>query len=339
MDESYERAGRHWCFTVNNLDKYCNGDRTNSSYCDRLWNAFRVASKKTTYGICQLEQADSTGKQHLQGYIEFPSTVRFERLRKILPGIHFERRKGTRDQARDYCRKLETRLGGPYEIGEYLPPVGRGNGKRERAVDVFDEIRASIKSGEASEEAIADKHFKIWTKSWRAFQRYEGMTAKPRDTAPEVYVLFGRPGSGKSTYARGLATHPDGVYHKPPGKWWDGYKPLVLDLLGHRVCILDDYNGYLTWTDFKLLCDAAPYRPEIKGGTLHFNSPIIVFTTNKDPMKWYKWEHDPYAHLALKRRIQHWMIFEKNADNEYVKYDYGAGEEGWKQFNEHLLQI
>lgn len=164
------------------------------------------------------------------------------------------------------------------------------------------------------------------------------MTSKPRIQAPEVYVLFGKPGTGKSTYARTLSVSPDRIYHKPPNKWWDGYEPYVSDTMGHIVVVLDDYAGSLPWTDLKLLCDAAPYRPEVKGGTVNFNSPIIVFSTNKNPMKWYKWEHDPYAHLALKRRVTHWMIFEENS-GEFSKFEYGPGIEGWKKFNEHLLQL
>ena len=166
-----------------------------------------------------------------------------------------------------------------------------------------------------------------------------------RTSAPEVYVLAGLPGTGKSTFASQLAS-ADNTYHKYPNHWWDGYVPSrVVDgvKLGHHVVVFDDFSGTLSWTEFKLLCDPAPYRVEVKGGTLVFNTPTLVFTTNKDPMKWYKWVHDPYAHSALKRRVAHWMIFEKKIleDNseEYSHFDYGKGEAGWKNFNEHLLQL
>ncbi len=143
------------------------------------------------------------------------------------------------------------------------------------------------------------------------------------------------PGTGKSTFARSLGSP---IYHKPPTKWWDGYIPICGDI-GHQVVVFDDYAGSLTWTDFKLLCDEAPYRVEVKGATLEFNTNIIVFTTNKNPLKWYKWEHDPHAHLALKRRVTEWMIFEKSLEGSYKNYKYGAGVDGWKQFDEHLSQI
>jgi len=330
-----EQSSRNWCFTVNNTDKYINGDGTRPSDYVRLWKSFRAASSTTTYGICQLEQADTTGKKHGQGYIEFTGNVRFSRLHKVLPGIHFERRIGTRDQARDYCRKEGTRVAGPFEFGEWKPTATRSNGASTKP-DLLTPIRDAIKNRTATQEEIATNNFKLWTVRYRAFERYESMTHTPRTTAPEVYVLFGNAGSGKSTYARTLAPSTN-QYHKAPGKWWDGYMPFK-DPVGHKAIILDDFNGYLPWTDLKLLCDTAPYSPEIKGGTTCINSPIVIFTTNKDPMKWYKWEHDPFAPKALARRVQHWMIFEEN-ENTFSHFDYGSGVEGHKTFHEHLSQL
>jgi len=171
------------------------------------------------------------------------------------------------------------------------------------------------------------------------------MTQPIRNQAPEVYICAGLPGTGKSTFARSLAPDEQ-TYHKNTTKWWDGYQcyvsPDVSDgaqARGHKLVIFDDYAGCLTWTDWKLLCDRAPYIAEVKGSTINITSPIIVFTTNKDPMKWYKWQHDPSASVALQRRVTHWMIFEKGLDETFNHIDYGSGEKGWKVFNEHLSQL
>ena len=83
------------------------------------------------------------------------------------------------------------------------------------------------------------------------------------------------------------------------------------------------------------MCDEAPYYGEVKGSTVLVNARILVFTTNKDPLHWYKWEKDPHAPEAMKRRVKHWVVTEK-VEAEYVRTDYGSGSEGWKKFDEHL---
>jgi len=87
------------------------------------------------YAIWQREICPDTGRVHWQGYIEFASPQRptalktaigvrrgDQRQRPLRSGeIHWERRRGTREQARDYCRKQESRDprdgSGPFEWG------------------------------------------------------------------------------------------------------------------------------------------------------------------------------------------------------------------------------
>ncbi|AUM61900.1 Rep [uncultured virus] len=336
VDGNARTSSKNWVYTINNLDGYLSSIGDGTFDCSRLWTSLRRASSTFKYSICQLERA-STDKRHLQGYVEFTGTVNFKRLRSILPGVHFEVRRGTRDQARDYCKKEDTRIAGPWESNEWIPSASKKS-DGGRKPDPYESIKTGILSRSTTQKEIAENHFKIWTRHFKAFERFEGMTTSHRSTAPEVYVLFGKPGTGKSTFARTLADGPR-IYHKAPNKWWDGYSPSMGPDRGHSVVIFDDYSGSLPWTEWKLLCDAAPLTLEVKGATVNFNSSVVVFTTNKDPMKWYKWPFDPYAHLALKRRVTHWMIFERNFEGEFVHYDYGNGEEGWTKFNEHLCQI
>lgn len=70
------------------------------------------------YVSWQLEKGDS-GTIHIQGYIELTKSVRFTHLTKAWPGAHVEARLGTRDQARDYTRKDDSRQAGPWERGTW----------------------------------------------------------------------------------------------------------------------------------------------------------------------------------------------------------------------------
>jgi len=108
-----ETRGRHWCFTTYDL-----------TLLDRLPS---LAESGTLRYVCaQVEQCPTTGKEHVQGYLETPQKRSIPSLKKILNDVtvHVEVRRGSRDAARDYCRKEESRLWGPYEFGEWIGGQG-----------------------------------------------------------------------------------------------------------------------------------------------------------------------------------------------------------------------
>eukprot|EP01050_Picozoa_sp_SAG11_P025091 SAG11_NODE_5551_length_1527_cov_2.154062_1_plen_95_part_10 len=76
-----------------------------------------------SYFVAQEEKGDN-GTLHVQGYIVFKGNKRLTGCKKVIPEAHWERRKGTHDQARSYCTKPETSEGPPFEAGE--PPSSKG---------------------------------------------------------------------------------------------------------------------------------------------------------------------------------------------------------------------
>ncbi len=84
---------RDYCFTV--YDTECPGLKP------------VVDLDKINYVVFGREICPETGRKHLQGYATFPRTIRIKGAQKVL-GIgasHMEYKRGTRDQARDYCLK------------------------------------------------------------------------------------------------------------------------------------------------------------------------------------------------------------------------------------------
>lgn len=78
------------------------------------------------YVSWQLEEGES-GTRHVQGYLELTKSCRIPHIKKYLPTAHLEARRGTREQARDYTRKDESRIEGPWERGDFS---AGGQGKR-----------------------------------------------------------------------------------------------------------------------------------------------------------------------------------------------------------------
>lgn len=76
------------------------------------------------YGVYQREKGEQ-GTEHFQGYVEFSTKKTFAALKTWLPTAHFEVRKGTREQARNYCMKEDTRVDGPWEHGTWATQQGK----------------------------------------------------------------------------------------------------------------------------------------------------------------------------------------------------------------------
>ena len=109
MDESETNESRSsdWVFTINNPEP----SEMNSIYS---------VQSEIKYLVYQFEKGES-GTEHIQGYIEFNEGKTWHEVKEILGRrTAFKRRYGTRDGAREYCMKEETRLRGPWEIGRWI---------------------------------------------------------------------------------------------------------------------------------------------------------------------------------------------------------------------------
>lgn len=75
-----------------------------------------------SYGICSVEECPSTLRMHWQLYLELRNKIRATGLMAQVPwlrGAHLSARLGTRDEARDYCKKPASHVAGPFEYGEW----------------------------------------------------------------------------------------------------------------------------------------------------------------------------------------------------------------------------
>lgn len=83
---------KNWCFTFNN---YQNGSKI-EDFC-------KILSSYGSYVFgCEVGES---GTPHLQGYIEFSCKMRPSECKNIPKSIHWEKRKGTKEQAVSYCLK------------------------------------------------------------------------------------------------------------------------------------------------------------------------------------------------------------------------------------------
>jgi len=282
---------RNWVFTLNNPDQLL--DPTE-------WTNLNL--------LIYQEETGANGTLHFQGYVELSSPRALSYLRSLIPGAHWEIRKGTKADAVKYSAKEDTRTNWfglekpvifmdghiiPNELVDDAISELIASSSQATSTEKLDKLKAMIDTG-ATELCLADADFYTWSRHFRALERYRMLKACKRTEAMEVIVIQGPTGTGKSKYC--LDNYPN-AYWKQRSCWWDGYS-------NEDTVILDEFYGWLPYDTLLRLLDRYPLMVESKGGQLQFNSKRIVITSNKPPNKWYKNEY----FAALARRVTKWII-------------------------------
>lgn len=268
--------GKNWCFTVFGLD-------APHDWLEEVWG-----KGVATYLVGQEECAPTTGEIHLQGFVSFKQKKRLTWIKKnIHATAHFEPAKGTAQQNRAYCTKADSRVSGPWEWGECVTQ-GRTAGLEEAC---------KLVAARATDEAIAQALPGVFVRHFRGLQelrRALKITPEQRTWLPELWVLIGASGTGKSRWAR--ETFPDAFWKSPGTAWWDGY-------WGQDTVVLDDFSGrFMPLTDLQHLLDGNPMQVEVKGSSVPLLARRIVITSNWPPEDWYSSKVDPAR--SIMRRVR-----------------------------------
>jgi len=265
----HAKRTKYWCFTINNFVP-----------SDVIGLRNLVKEEKADYVIFGREVGQS-GTRHLQGYLEFKSRKSLNQVRKIVSRKgHYEARRGSKEEAADYCRKEED-----YEEFGEAAESNRG------ARNDLEAIKARIDDG-ASDYEIAEEYFSRWCVYRRSFQAYRALKFPPRLRVDlRVYVLWGDPGTGKTRLAHYLAGGKIWTSCSPDLQWFDGYR-------GESVVLLDDYRGDGSAAFLLRLLDIYALQVPVKGGFVAWNPTTIFITSNMRPSEWH-----PDITDALRRRL------------------------------------
>lgn len=249
-----------------------------------------VQEKYFNYHIVQKERCPTTGRLHWQGYIELKQVQRLSYLQKLIPHGHYEVRRGTRCEAREYCRKEESRVDGPFEYGVWV------EGDRGRRSDLAS-VMAAI-SDERREVQLAEEFPEVWCKYYKAFERYRSLLAQESTRefrAVTVLVYLGGTGTGKTR----LATSGSDWFICDDTRWFDMYQ-------GESTLILDDFDGKNCPFRWLLrILDGYTLRLPVKGGFTWARWVKVIITSNVDIENWYLFEDIS----PLKRRINQIVRF------------------------------
>lgn len=252
-----------------------------------------MADGKVLYYVFQPEACPRTGRNHLQGYVEFSNPTGFRAIQTTVLDAnhaHLEARKGTSREASDYCKKPETRIGLEYyEAGVLSSP-----GKRSDLLAICEEVRRG-----KSIRQIAESDPVTFVRNCRGIARLDELLNPPRDRpAPRVLFLHGPTGVGKSRAIREALKNFGSVHWARDNAkklWFDGYTD-------QQLVVFDEFIGESPIQDVLRLLDRTPLRLEIKGGGVCIRASWFVFSSNRSPDELYR-ELGPATHEAWLRRV------------------------------------
>ena len=271
---------------------------TCNNYTDKQIDAVKAVPCKAI--VCGREIGEENGVPHLQLAIVMSKPMRFKALGKLLGGgWHIEQMKGSwEDQG--YCCK----------DGEMVRM--EDNRKQGRRNDVV-AFRDAIKRKAGDMELINTfpnecAKFSRFLPFVRKVMAREAAYAGFSDISVKVY--WGDAGTGKSKLAKIWDFKQQYELALTQPKQWFG------DYQGQDKILMNEYAGqwplsqFLNWTDG----NTSRYV-EVKGEGTYLTNKEWIFTSNIDPMDWYKSTFDSTANTELEeaflRRITEIVYFEK----------------------------
>lgn len=291
---------RNWSFTIYIHDE--DGNNIDELTFITQQEEFIPINKKideAEYLVYQYEMCPKTKKLHIQGYVQFTNARSLGGVKKLLTkwsgekGPHLEISKGTPEENKNYCTKVESRVNGPFEFGDC--PVGDVKTDMVRAWEMFRDAGGRITS-EMVKRYL--NYATLYGKKWKEMYedlKYENWNQREGYLAPEVIVLWGKTGTGKSKRA-----FADGAISIHANLKWP-----FAEYRGQSVVVFDDYRGELPIGYFLKLIDGHPVTvPLMYVGNKPWVPTKIYITSNRHPKDWYP-KLDDESYQALCRRFNY----------------------------------
>jgi len=258
------------------------------------------------YWMYQHEKAATTDRDHLQIYVCFKKTLRLNQIQSFMGDstCHVEKKRGTVQEAINYCSKTETRVKGPWTRGTV--PLEQGHRSD------LDHIVDGMKDGSLKNPMdVARNYPKHFILHHAGIQALFALAAPHRDryVQPEVYVSFGVAGSGKSHYSRAMLENShtvDQIYEYNPGM-----KGYFQRYMGQKGVLFDEIGGF-TLNDLKVLLHPGDTTVNVKYGDYPWLAETIAINSNHSPDDWY-WkalQNDSQASLPLWRVFKVVMVWD-----------------------------
>ena len=226
---------RRWCLTINNEERSL---EELSKYIESL--------EHFKYAIFQREEGEETHTPHIQLFIIFSCSKRFNTIKNYFPTAHIEGAKGTNAQCRDYCSKTDTRIEGPVELGVFAEERSRTD------ISNFMELVKLNTDYLDLEKLYPNLYLNNLNKLDKIKENYRFEKFKKVLRDVEVTYIYGEPGIGKTSYI--VDKHGLGNYFSVPFYRYGNFDYYN----GEDVIVFDEFAGQIEIPLMNKLLDRYP---------------------------------------------------------------------------------
>ena len=248
------------------------------------------------YVVWQKEKGEN-GTEHFQGYVEFSKALTLGQMKAWLPRAHFEPRRGSREQARDYAMKEDTRVDGPWERGEFKQSRGqrsditealdfiKGGGSKREVFEQFPEIAAKFPRfvDQALQFAREDKTAKIMILEPRYPWQEKMLEMVEQEPDPRgILWVYDEEGNKGKTYMSKHLVDKYGAFYSNGGKGVD----ICYAYQGERIAVFDyvrDSKEFVNYGVIEQLKNGILFSHKYESGMKRFNVPHVVIMANFMP--------------------------------------------------------
>lgn len=281
-----------------------NEKRTDKELCDYIENL-----EHFKYAMFQREKGDKKGTEHIQLFIIFTISKRFNTIKTYFKKAHIEQAKGTSSQCRDYCSKTDTRVGVPYELGEFA---------EERSRTDIKNLLAMVDSGATNEELkrlfpnmyvkYMDKIEKL--RQEKLFTEYEEKIRKI-----EVVYIYGPAGSGKTRFVY------DKFGFKNVYRITNYDKGCFDEYKGQNVVVFDEFDSCFKLTEMLNYLDIYPLMLPCRYANKIACYEKVYIISNLKLQDQYRYIQvdKPEQYKAFLRRIHQIIRFDKESKQHIEK--------------------
>lgn len=280
---------RNWCFTINTITKTKPFYVPGASDVQQLCGLAEGANGQVSYIAFQLERGSKDLRLHWQGYLELRDQLTLfdvQRLHPLFERAHFERRRGTQQQAVDYVLQQGVHAGKAGGRAVDIPwsgPHQAGSLKRQGTRADLQAMVDLLRSGKSLRD-LSNADAPVYIMHHRGIAAWYSLNAEPRSWPPVVAVFHGASGVGKTRLCFEFGHTPLDVYKWEPGQgaWFDGY-------IGQPIVILDEMGGDMPMKLGQLLnlLDRYPMLVQVKGATQSWRPRLIFLCSNYHPNDWF----------------------------------------------------
>jgi len=266
---------------------------------DECLDAVRRIGQDATYCVVGLEICPSTGREHLQGFVVFPTVKRRETLSRAYgSNIHFEKmspnatiRDNFKYVTKEYIKynpsgyttssgkvyNPGTRQGDVLIFGEEPPHID-GPGEMER--NRWKRAREQIVNCNGDFDRIEDDQiFVVHFKTVQSISNHYCTLHTPENLPETCGIwIWGPAGTGKSHFARTLVSATE-LFPKQLDKWWNGWM-----IQRHTTALIEDIDPSTPREMARLIkmwTDIYPFPGDSKcvGGAV-LRPKQLIFTSN-----------------------------------------------------------